>query len=68
MPIHDWTRVNAGTWHAFHLGWIAEMQISLNDGRMPQDVTLQASEVAGSIVAINCQFWTLLATFFKIEQ
>ena len=22
MPIHDWTRVTAGTWHAFHLSWI----------------------------------------------
>ena len=27
MPIHDWTRVTAGTWHAFHLSWIAEIQL-----------------------------------------
>ena len=26
MPIHDWTRVTAGTWHAFHLSWIAEIR------------------------------------------
>ena len=22
MPIHDWTRVDAGLFHAFHQGWI----------------------------------------------
>lgn len=47
MPIHEWTRVNAGTWHAFHLGWIAEIQIALNDGRMPKDYYAQAEQVAG---------------------
>ena len=47
MPIHDWTRVNAGTWHAFHLGWIAEIQIALNDGRMPKDYYAQAEQVTG---------------------
>ena len=26
MPIHDWTRVKAGTFHDFHLAWIAEMR------------------------------------------
>ncbi len=47
MPIHDWTRVNAGTWHAFHLGWIAEIQIALNDGRMPKEYYAQAEQVTG---------------------
>jgi hypothetical protein len=37
MPIHDWTRVNAGTWHAFHLAWIAELQRSLNGGLLPPE-------------------------------
>jgi hypothetical protein len=23
MPIHDWTKVDAGIFHAFHLHWIA---------------------------------------------
>jgi len=47
MPIHDWSRVNAGTWHAFHLGWISEIQIALNDGRMPRDYYAQAEQVTG---------------------
>lgn len=28
MLIHDWTRVTARTWHAFHLSWIAEIQLA----------------------------------------
>jgi hypothetical protein len=47
MPIHDWTRVSAGTWHAFHLSWISEIQASLNDGRLPPDYYAQAEQIAG---------------------
>ena len=25
MPIHDWTRVDAGIFHAFHHEWITEL-------------------------------------------
>ncbi|MBX9623712.1 MAG: DUF4058 family protein [Gemmataceae bacterium] len=49
MPIHDWTRVSAGTWHAFHLSWIAEIQEALNDGRMPPDYYAQAEQIAGPL-------------------
>ena len=37
MPAHDWTRVTAGTFHSFHLGWIAELTIALNGGVLPRD-------------------------------
>ncbi len=47
MPIHDWTRVGAGTWHAFHLSWISEIQNALNDGRMPNDYYAQAEQIIG---------------------
>jgi hypothetical protein len=47
MPIHDWTRVNAGTWHAFHLSWIAEIQLALNEGRLPPSYYAQAEQIAG---------------------
>ena len=33
MPVHDWTRVSAGTFHAFHNAWITHIQEMLNDGR-----------------------------------
>jgi hypothetical protein len=35
MPLHDWTRVSPGTYHAFHLLWIAELQRALNGGLLP---------------------------------
>jgi len=47
MPIHDWTRVTAGTWHAFHLSWIAEIQELLNGGLLPGDYYAQAEQIAG---------------------
>ncbi len=49
MPIHDWTRVTAGTWHAFHLSWIAEIQLALNDGLLPSDYYAQAEQIAGPL-------------------
>src|SRR4051812_22150533 len=49
MPIHDWTRVSAGTWHDFHLAWIAEIRNVLNDGRMPPDYYAQAEQIAGPL-------------------
>lgn len=35
MPIHDWTRVDLGIFHDFHLSWIAEIKRSLNGGLLP---------------------------------
>jgi hypothetical protein len=35
MPIHEWTRVDAGIFHAFHLNWIAELNKALNGGLLP---------------------------------
>ena len=37
MPIHDWTRVDAGLFHAFHQGWIVHLCDALNEGVLPQD-------------------------------
>jgi hypothetical protein len=37
MPIHDWTRVDAGIFHAFHHGWIEELSRALNRGLLPAD-------------------------------
>ncbi len=35
MPMHDWTRVSAGTFHAFHNAWITHIQEVLNAGLLP---------------------------------
>jgi hypothetical protein len=37
MPVHDWTRVDAGIFHAFHHGWIEELSRVLNGGILPDD-------------------------------
>jgi hypothetical protein len=49
MPIHDWTRVTARTWHAFDLGWIAEIQSALNGGLLPADYYAQAEQIVGPL-------------------
>src|SRR5712691_5275454 len=37
MPVHDWTRVDAGLFHAFHQRWISALCDSLNMGGLPPD-------------------------------
>src|SRR6266851_2624699 len=37
MPVHDWTRVSAGTFHDFHTVWIGAIRTALNDGLLPAD-------------------------------
>lgn len=49
MPIHDWTRVSAGTWHAFHLSWTSEIQEALNGGLLPPKYYAQAEQIAGPL-------------------
>ena len=37
MPVHDWTRVDADIFHAFHHGWISEISRVLNGGILPPE-------------------------------
>jgi Protein of unknown function (DUF4058) len=37
MPIHDWTGVDSGLFHAFHQDWIGVLARSLNAGVLPRD-------------------------------
>jgi hypothetical protein len=37
MPIHDWTRVDAGTFHDFHQRWTVVLSDALNEGILPPD-------------------------------
>ncbi len=50
MPAHDWTRVPAGTFHDFHLAWIAELRRVLNGGLLPRGYYALAEQVAGEII------------------
>ena len=51
MPIHDWTRVDAGTFHDFHTAWNIEIRSALNKGLMPKGFYVQAEQRAASYVA-----------------
>jgi hypothetical protein len=37
MPIHDWTRVDAGLFHHFHQNWTTTLCNALNAGGLPPD-------------------------------
>lgn len=47
MPIHDWTQVDAGIFHAFHLSWIAEIARVLNHGQLPGEYYALPEQIAG---------------------
>jgi hypothetical protein len=50
MPIHDWTRVDAGLFHDFHQDWTIELRRSLNAGLLPPGyVALTDQQVGGPI-------------------
>ncbi|MCY2962340.1 MAG: DUF4058 domain-containing protein, partial [Planctomycetota bacterium] len=49
MPIHDWTRVDAGIFHDFHHAWIFEIKRTLNRGILPADYYAMAVQVAGGL-------------------
>jgi hypothetical protein len=36
MPVHDWVRVAAGTYHFFHQRWISALADNLNSGGLPE--------------------------------
>jgi hypothetical protein len=44
VPIHDWTRVDAGTFHDFHQGWTIEICNRLNGGIVPNGYFAMADQ------------------------
>ncbi len=50
MPIHDWTRVDAGLFHHFHQDWTIELCRALNAGRLPPGyIALTDQQTGGPI-------------------
>lgn len=47
MPIHDWTRVDAGLFHHFHERWIQALCDALNGGALPPGYVALSDQVAG---------------------
>ncbi len=46
MPMHDWTRVEAGIFHAFHHEWISEIHRALNRGLLPEGFYALPEQIA----------------------
>lgn len=51
MPVHDWTCVEAGIFHAFHTSWIVEIQNTLNEGLLPKGYYVLAEQHAGRYIS-----------------
>ena len=51
MPVHDWTRVDAGTFHAFHTAWITHLSETLNGGVLPPGYYALPEQHAGRWIA-----------------
>jgi hypothetical protein len=45
MPIHDWTRVDAGTFHDFHQVWTVAIRSALNRGLLPEGFFAMTDQV-----------------------
>jgi len=49
VPIHDWARVDAGIFHAFHHDWVTEISRTLNRGLLPATCYALPEHVAGGL-------------------
>jgi len=47
MPIHDWTRLEAGDFHDFHQCWVIAIRNALNRGLLPRGYMAMAEQVTG---------------------
>ena len=47
MPMHDWTRVIAGTYHDFHSSWITHIKEALNETLLPEPYYALSEQRAG---------------------
>jgi hypothetical protein len=57
MPIHDWKRVDDGTFHDFHASWVPQLKGALNAGLLPPSyyalAEARAAESAPDVLTLN---------------
>src|SRR6185503_14558098 len=51
MPVHEWSRVSAGTFHDFHSAWITHLKEALNGGLLPEGYYALSERHAGRSIA-----------------
>src|SRR5262249_28348683 len=49
MPMHDWTLVDDGIFHAFHHRWISAISDALNTGLLPRDYYALPEQIAAGL-------------------
>src|SRR3954451_3245538 len=47
MPVHDWSRVDAGIFHSFHSSWITHLMEAMNGGLLPDGYYALSEQHAG---------------------
>jgi hypothetical protein len=50
MPVHDWSRAEAGVYHHFHNLWISRLSDALNSGLLPAEYYALVEQHAGQYV------------------
>ncbi len=50
MPVHDWTRVDAGTFHSFHNAWITHLMGQLNGGVLPRGYYALSEQYSSGLI------------------
>ena len=51
MGVHDWTRVDAGTFHDFHNSWIIHLKEALNEGLLPAGYYAMSEQHGRRVIA-----------------
>jgi hypothetical protein len=51
MPVHNWSSVDAGMFHAFHTAWITHLSETLNGGLLPSGYYALPEQHGGRLVA-----------------
>lgn len=65
MAVHDWTRVDAGTFHAFHTAWITHLSEALNGGVLPAGYYALPEQQGGRLIADVLTLQTPSATYSR---
>jgi hypothetical protein len=69
MPIHDWTRVDAGLFHDFHQGWIIALSNALHSGVLPSDFfALVEQRIHGPVSDIEAEIYAARANRLTIRH
>jgi hypothetical protein len=50
MPVHDWAKVDAGTFHSFHNAWITHLMGKLNGGVLPEGYYALSEQYSSGLI------------------